>query len=1262
MKPASTIWPLAMSLFLTAPVLGKQRDATTAREDLERSSWFAEVSDELRRGEYRFSPVHDEDGVWSAPNRAHAFRSRVSATGLEVTPRNGDRCEWKLSLATTSFGRVDHTCELSAATVTVAQERVELDHGLLTEWFVNDERGLEQGWTIASRPNGVEPLWIGLEFGGDLSLRIDASARSGVLVDASGTVQLRYRDLLVFDATGRELNARLAPSAHGVGIEVDDAGAVYPLIVDPVLTGPAWTAESDQASAFLGWSVATAGDVNGDGYSDVIVGAYGFDNGQTDEGRAFVYLGSATGLATSPAWTTESNQANAQLGWSGSIATAGDVNGDGYSDVIVGAFLFDNGETNEGQAAVYLGSATGLAVSPAWTAESNQAGGEFGKGVTTAGEVNGDGYSDVIVGAPSFDNGQSNEGRAFVYLGSASGLATSPAWTAESNQSSANFGTSVAPAGDVNDDGFGDVIVGSPGSSNGQGSEGRAFVYLGSAAGLGTSAAWTAESNQSSAQLGFSVSTAGDVNGDGYGDVIVGAWLFDNGQTDEGRAFVYLGSASGLATSAAWTAESDQAGAYFGMSVSTAGDVNGDGYTDVLVGAPPFSNGQSAEGRAFVYLGSAMGLATGAAWTAESDQAIVAFGQSVATAGDVNGDGYGDVIVGAPLFDSGQADEGRAFVYMGSALGLGASSAWTADSPQTDAFLGSSVATAGDVNGDGFSDVIVGAPLYLADQFEEGQALVYLGSAAGLARSAAWAVEGYQSGIYFGASVAAAGDVNGDGYGDVIVGAPAYTFKVEEFGYAFVYLGSSTGLATSPAWTAVDSQPGSDFGDCVASAGDVNGDGYGDVIVGARAHSDDELAEGRVHVYLGSSTGLSANPAWTVDGDQSLASLGSSAASAGDLNGDGYSDVIVGAIQYDDGELDEGRALVYLGSATGLATSAAWSAASDQASAYFGHGVASAGDVNGDGYSDVIVGATGFDSGEVDEGRTFVYLGSAAGLALSAAWTAESNQAGARFGAAVATASDVNGDGYSDVIVGAWSFDNGQSDEGRAFAYLGSASGLALQAAWTAESDQVLAGFGNSVATAGDVNGDGYGDVIVGAPAYDADGVVEADEGRVYVYLGNEGRGGWTLAPQQRRASNAAPIALLGRSANQHEFRLRLGFERALAAFTWASGVTPKARLEWEIAPLRAPLDGSRIESGAEQTITGSPLVFDELVEVASPALVTLPFGVAQRVAAGVYHWRARIRTNNPLFPVTPWVTLPWNNVTETKLRVGPMPVAPVLR
>ena len=576
-------------------------------------------------------------------------------------------------------------------------------------------------------------------------LAIDFEAPGGARV-------VHYAELAVTDARGESLAAWMEGYAGvrggGIRIVIDDAGAVYPITVDPLATSPAWTAESDQAGAWFGFPVATAGDVNGDGYSDVIVGADGYDNGQTDEGRAYVYLGSAAGLAANPAWTAESDQASAYFGIA--VATAGDVNGDGYADVIVGANRYDNGETDEGRAYVYLGSAAGLAATAAWTAESDQAGASFGYSVATAEDVNGDGYADVIVGAYLYDNGQPDEGRAYVYLGSAAGLATTATWTAESDQMSANFGYSMAPAGDVNGDGFADVIVGAYAYDNGQTDEGRAYLYLGSAAGLAATAAWTAESDQARAWFGYSVAPAGDVNGDGYADVIVGAPYYAAGQTDEGRAYVYLGSAAGLAATAAWTAESDQAGAIFGASVATAGDVNGDGYADVIVGAHFYDNGQPDEGRAFVYLGSATGPAATAAWTAESDQAGAWFGTSVATAGDVNGDGYADVIVGAPYYDNGQPDEGRAYVFLGSAAGPAATAGWTAESDQASAYFGYSVATAGDVNGDGYADVIVGAYAYDNGQTDEGRAYVYLGSAAGLVAAAAWTAESDQAGGSFG--------------------------------------------------------------------------------------------------------------------------------------------------------------------------------------------------------------------------------------------------------------------------------------------------------------------------------------------------------------------------------------------------------------------------------------------------------------------------------------------------------------------------------
>jgi hypothetical protein len=209
----------------------------------------------------------------------------------------------------------------------------------------------------------------------------------------------------------------------------------------------------------------------------------------------------------------------------------------------------------------------------------------------------------VIVGASRYDAGQSNEGAAFVFLGSASGIADgNPATAAAQLESDQVNGwlVNVAGAGDVNGDGYADVIVGAYGYDAGQSDEGAAFVFLGSASGIAdgnpATAAAQLESDQVNARMGGSVSGAGDVNGDGYADGIVGARSYDAGQIDEGAAFVFLGSASGIAAgnpaTAAVQLESDQAGAQHGFSVSGAGDVNGDGYADVIVGAYHYDAGE----------------------------------------------------------------------------------------------------------------------------------------------------------------------------------------------------------------------------------------------------------------------------------------------------------------------------------------------------------------------------------------------------------------------------------------------------------------------------------------------------------------------------------------------------------------------------------------------------------------------------------------------------------------------------------------------
>ncbi|MFT4541168.1 MAG: hypothetical protein ACI841_004418 [Planctomycetota bacterium] len=1195
--------------------------------------WLSEVGQTIEGLEYSFATV-STDG-WSAPNRTQNLRVTVSTTGLHLVPRlpNSNR-QFSLGLRTCAIGRDGRQLPIGDKGWEAHGNRAQQQQTELLEWIENRPSGIEQGWTLHAPPFGGTDrntsVWVELEITGDLSALPAADGRSITWVNSHGVAVLDYDGLRAWDASGRDLDTRFSPAPSGLRILVDDREAIYPVFIDPTFSDLGWDHQSDQDGAELGLSLSTAGDINGDGFSDIALSAPKFDGTHVNEGLVLVFHGTASGLSSTEDWAGSGSGASAQFG--GSVSCAGDVNGDGYDDLLVGAPTYDNGQLNEGAAHLFYGSANGLASIPAWSFEANIAEARLGTSVARAGDVNGDGYDDLIIGAPMISFGQNSEGAVFVFHGSATGPRNLPDSFSEGNQAFSMYGLSVSGAGDTNADGYDDVLIGAPFYDGGQLDEGRASLFLGSSTGLGTSAAWTAEANFPGALVGHSVTGVGDVNGDGYADVGFGAPNWSSPQVNEGIAAVYLGGPNGPDSVPTWSVESNATNATFGYSIATAGDVNGDGYADVLVGAPQFPRATAGEGFFRLYLGSSAGLSPAHEFEMFSDQVDSSFGCSVASAGDVNGDGFGDVLVGARLFDDGQIDEGKVFLFFGRSRGLAASASLTLAIDQEGAAFGTSVNGAGDVNGDGFSDVIIGAPDFDGGQNDEGRAFVFHGSPSGMSPVPDWIGEANQELAGFGGAVDGAGDVNGDGYADVIISAPSYDSGHVNEGKTFVYHGSSTGLLSTPEWTAEGDQLEAEFGSCVAGAGDINGDGYHDVIVGAHLYDRGQIDEGVAFVYLGSPNGLNAIHSWSGESNQESAEYGYSVAGAGDVNGDGFCDIVLSAALYNGGQIGEGRSYAYYGSPAGLNAAPDWTAEIDQAFALFGAAVSGIGDVNGDGFSDVGIGAALYDNTLVNEGAVFVYHGSAAGLALDHSWFTSGDQPGSGFGYAVAAAGDVNGDGFGDLAVGARLFDDSQADEGAAYVFLGAGSGLSQSFDWRLKGVQWNAQLGNAVGCAGDVNGDGFDDLVTGAHFYDAG---QSNEGLAFLHLGNGG-GAPARAPQQRKGSGSSPIALRGASDQTDSYQIQI--ERI------GNSPLPAGRcdvhIEWESKSVALPFDATDLRRGPSSIDSGSNgtgLVFNETVSGLNP---------------GLHHWRARLATSNPHFPHGPWITISGNTRTEAKIRI----------
>jgi hypothetical protein len=398
--------------------------------------------------------------------------------------------------------------------------------------------------------------------------------------------------------------------------------------------------EGNAAEDRLGCAVAAVGDLNQDGFDDILIGAYGVRHGGVSLSGS-VYLRSGADGSILRQWHGQA--VGAALGYS--VASAGDLNGDGTNDILIGAPYADvNGNSTAGAAMAYSGVDGSLL--HRWLGTT--AGDKLGLAVAGAGDVNADGFDDVVVGNPGSNNGK----EVYVFSGVDGSILHTWGTAGLSDQ----HGSTLAGVGDINGDGFSDVMVGAPlnNNSNNLTASGKVLVYSGADGSiLYTWRGWSAY-----AYFGHSVAGAGDVNGDGTNDLIVGAITTDrNGLTDSGSADVYSGADGTLLFRWNGEAADDQLGAV----VASAGDINHDGHSDLLVSATRTSpSGNALGGTVYLYSGIDGVLLH----RIHGNVPNLEFGYALAGGGDLDGDGFPEILVGGKKSSSGfGAYAGAAIAY-----------------------------------------------------------------------------------------------------------------------------------------------------------------------------------------------------------------------------------------------------------------------------------------------------------------------------------------------------------------------------------------------------------------------------------------------------------------------------------------------------------------------------------------------------------------------------------------------------------------------
>jgi hypothetical protein len=773
-----------------------------------------------------------------------------------------------------------------------------------------------------------------------------------------------------------------------------------------------FTGKDEGPANETGSEAVSAGDVNGDGFDDILFGAPGITGASSpNPGEVYIIFGQANfpaniSLANADITLTNIGQSST-IGRSSTFASAGDINNDGLSDIIIGS----RNAGAAGEAYLFYGS-TSLSASISTTSADITFTGKIadddaGYRVASAGDFNGDGFDDISISAPNVDVigiPNTNIGEIYIIYGGGS-LANTISlddadFTIEGN--SGNYLSLAKNAGDTNNDGFDDLILGTPNANAGFG---EAYLIYGrsspgSIAAYNNSAAVTF-SNSLDESTGLYVAGAGDVNNDGFDDFLIGA-----PDAPTGKAYLFFGQSlhSDIDLSQAdiifsGKQENDQCSV-----VSSAGDINGDGFADVLLSAKYADTNGDDSGESYLILGREQNskLNSGLRGTRSTGTADALFigassgdysGRSVATAGDVNGDGIDDILIGAYRANS---EAGETYLIYGSSsltenFDLTNANVTFSGIADTD-WSGFPSVSAGDMNNDGFDDILIAAKKANPNGNDSGETyLIYGGTslAANISLSNADATfTGKAENDSSGQSIASAGDVNGDGFDDILIGAYNADPNGASSGENYLILGASTRHSgainlSNADMTLAGKNSGDRSGYSVSGAGDANGDGYEDILIGAYAAQPNGSSSGESYLIYGQATTPATMDLSSADvtfiGNAADDRSGFSLAFAGDVNKDGFDDILISSYFSSTTATNAGESYLIYGRSSfisnfNLATADAIFTGKN-ATDLSGLPVAGAGDVNDDGFDDILIGAFSSNANGTSSGESYLFLG-----------------------------------------------------------------------------------------------------------------------------------------------------------------------------------------------------------------------------------------------------------------------------------------------